>query len=470
MRKTNEGAMAYEHSLNHALEFFSKAGSLFTKSKSFYGNDESALSLFQKSWIVDEEITFRILLWLRDCRGGAGNRSGARECLHWVANHKPDWVAANIGWIPLVGRWDDLRAFFGTPAEKFAVELWVMALKKGDVLAAKWADRNDKPLRKALGMSIGDFRRFLAKLRSPHIVEHKMCQKNWDEINYEQVPSVAMARYTKAFGRNDEVRFQAYKEALQSGKVEIKAGVLFPHDCVRTAYYGDPKIADAQFEALPNFMEGTDENIVVISDTSLSMSEVIAGEIRAVDVSQGLALYCSSRLPKDSPFYKKFIGFCSEGRFKNWDGMSFSEAVKNRRIFDGAIGSTRIDTALMLLLKTAQHFKIEQELMPTTLLIVSDMQFHKGMETPFGLTGCTTEATEVEKCMKEYDRAGYKRPKIVYWNTDGYGGAQATAYHKDVAMVSGFSTGILKAILSGDDFSPIAVMMRAIEKYEVTRP
>ena len=467
MRKTNEGANAYEHSLNHALEFFSKAGSLFTKKQNFYKGNESALSLFQKSFIVDEELTFRILLWLRDCRGGAGNRSGARECLHWLANYKPEWVIENIGWIPFIGRWDDMKALFRTPVEKYAVQMWATALKEGNVLAAKWADRNDKPLRKEMGMKVGDFRRFLAKIRSPHIVEHKMCQKEWRKINYEQIPSVAMARYTKAFGRNDEERFEAYKIALSNGKADIKADVLFPHDCVRTARRGDSKIADAQFEALPNFMENTNEQIIVISDTSGSMDVRIAGEIRAVDISQGLALYCSSKIHKNSPFYKKFIGFCSESTFKNWEGMTFSQAVKNHEIFDGAVGATRIDTALMLILKTAQAFRIEQELMPATLLIVSDMQFHSGR---FGMHGCENNATEIERCLKEYDKAGYERPKIVYWNTDGYGGAQATAFHKDVAMISGFATGILKAVLSGDDFSPMAVMMRALEKYEIVRP
>lgn len=68
MQTTHEGALNYEHSLNHALEFFSKAGSLFEKSGSFYGMEESALSLFQKTWIVDKEISFKLLLWLRDCR------------------------------------------------------------------------------------------------------------------------------------------------------------------------------------------------------------------------------------------------------------------------------------------------------------------------------------------------------------------------------------------------------------------
>jgi hypothetical protein len=460
--RTKEGAKQYEHSLDHAVEFFSKAGSLFAGTKGFYAGDETALSLFQKVWIVDEELAMKLLLWLRDCRGGAGNRSGARECYQWLANHSPEWLAANIGWLPLVGRWDDLRHLFGTDAEKYAVELWVEALKSKDVLAAKWADRSDGPIRQLLGMKVGDFRRLLAKLRKDHIVEHKMCTNRWNEVSYESVPSVAMARYTKAFGKHDEERFESYKESLKKGEAKVHADVLFPHDCVRTARHGDKEIADAQFDALPNFMEGTDERIMVICDTSGSMSTVVAGDIRAVDISQGLALYCSGKMPKDGPFYKKFIAFCSESEFKDWEGMTFSEAVNDRHIFDHAVGSTQIHTALRLILKVATTFKLEEDQMPTALMIVSDMQFHQGT---------SGDGTEIENCLKLYDKAGYNRPKVVYWNTDGrYAGSPDTVKSKDTALVSGFSTGVLKALLSGEDFSPRAVMLRALEKYDVTKP
>lgn len=462
MKRTNEGALQYEHSLDHAVEFFSKAGSLFTKRESFYGNEESALSLFQKTWIVNPEESFKLLLWLRDCRGGAGNRSGARECYKWLAKEDPTWLVTNIGWLPLVGRWDDLRELVGTKVEKQAVKLWAEALKKKDVLAAKWADRSDKELRRVVGMpSEKAMRKFLAKLRKDHIVEYKMCSNLWNEVNYEHVPSVAMARYTKAFGRHDSERFEAYKEALAKGEAKIHAGVLFPHDCVRTVQEGDAEIADAQFEALPNFMK-TDARVIVICDTSGSMGTPVAGSIEAVDISQGLALYCSAKIPKDNPFHKKFIGFCSEGRFKDWNGMKFSQAVKSRKIFDGACGPTYVSRALDAILKMAMFFKMPDALMPNMLLIISDMQFHEG--------GCGDDKAEIEHSLDKWVNNGYSVPKVVYWNTSGYAGQPITARHNNVGMVSGFSPSILKAVLEGDDFTPRAIMLRALEKYKIEVP
>ena len=476
MRYTKEGGTSYEHALDHGVEFFSKAGSLFAKRESFYDGEESALSLFQKVWIVDKPLAFKLLLWVRDCRGGAGNRSGFRECLRWVAERDPEWVSVNMKWIPEVGRWDDLRALFPTPLRNQASALWGGAILGNNLLAAKWADRSDLPILyylKSRGVKdIGDFRRLLAKVRKDGIVEHKMCTRQWGEIEYPKVPSVAMARYTNAFSRHDEERFAKYKEALAKGETTVHASVLFPHDCVRTCLHGDAKIADAQFEALPNYMEEADERVIVIADTSGSMSCSVSGSVEAVHISQGMALYCSAKMPKDSPFYKKFIGFCSEGKFKDWNGMSFSQAVNSRSysyynrgkdgIFDGAVGSTRIDKALKLIVDTAKFFSLPDSYMPTTLLIVSDMQFHNG--------GCNSRGTEVEKALRLWTNAGYSIPKIVYWNTAGYAGAPTTSDHKGVALVSGFSPAILTSIFSGTDLSPKGVMLRALEKYEIEVP
>lgn len=468
--KTNEGANAYEHSLDHALEFFSKAGSLYdtpSKGKSFYQNESSALKLFINSWIVDKPLSFALLLWLRDCRGGAGNRSGSRAIYNWLAKNNPEWVKANLHQLPMVGRWDDLRSLFGTTLEVDAAKFWAIALSNEDVriLAAKWANRSDHPLRRALNnISVPQLRKLLASIRQNHIVEHKMCQKLWESIQYKTVPSVAMARYTKAFKKHDDERFQAFKNKVKTGEEKVHAEVLFPHDCIRTAISGDPEMAELQFDALPNYLEGEDrdERIMVLSDTSGSMDTIVGGSIRAVDVSTSLALYCSSRMREDSPFYKRFIGFCSEGTFKDWRNLSFAEALKSKRVFDRAVGSTRIDKAMDLILNTAVKREISQDLMPTTLLIVSDMQFHRG--------GSNNDDTEIEACLRKWNEAGYESPKVVYWNTAGYDGSQATEGMKNVGMISGFSPSILKSVLGGTDFSPIAIMLRTLEKYEVELP
>lgn len=460
--KTCEGAEQYSSTLNAHLDFFSKAGSLFVGRNAFY-EEEAVLNSFKAAWETNREIAFKLLLWLRDCRGGAGNRSAYRECLHWLAkNGGKSWIETNIIWLPLVGRWDDLKVLFQTPVKNEAAKLWADALRSKSPLAAKWCDRKNFPVKHALGFKKeGDFRKFLARMRRDHIVEHKMSNAAWMTIDYSTVPSVAMARYSKAFKRHDPERFAAFKERLSSGKSKVNAQVLFPHDCVRTAQHGDHEIADAQFDALPNYLEGTNEKIMVLSDTSGSMCQRVADTVEAMEISQGLALYCSAKIDEDSPFYKKFIGFCDEGNFKDWNGLKFSEAINDRKVFDLAVGSTRIDKALGLILETANFFKLKQDQIPTMLLIVSDMQFS---------TGASNDGLPVETCMKAFEAAGYKAPKIVYWNTAGVKGSPGTVNSPNTALVSGFDPSILKSILKAENFTPLGIMNQAIEKYAIQVP
>lgn len=453
---TNEGAEQHTHSGDPCVEFFAKAGSLYVKAKSYYKDEATSLSLFQEAFGQEDDVATRLLFWLRNPRGGAGNRSGFRDTLRWMALNYPEYIKPNIRWIPHFGRWDDLRALFNTPLEDDAADFWARAIDKEDVLAAKWADRTDWRIRKRLGLKVGEFRRKLASIRSQHIVESKMCENKWDKIEYQTVPSVAMSRYTNAFQKHDPDGFMEFKNQVETGEKTVHADVLFPHDCVRTARFGDKQMADAQFNALPNFMS-EDEMIMVIADSSASMGVHKAGSVTAMDISMGMALYCSSKVSEDHPFYKRFIAFCSEGRFVDWRGMKFSDAVNNHRVFDGAIGSTRIDKALATILDIALEKNIEQRLMPTTLLIVSDMQFSSGVR----------EGQPVRKALQNWVDAGYKKPKIVYWNTSGYAGSPEIAIEYDAGLVSGFSPSILKAIFNSEDFSPRGIMLKTLEDYSM---
>jgi hypothetical protein len=462
MIKTHEGATQYEHTLDHHLEFFSKAGSLFTKKGTFYGQSETALALFQKCWIVEHKKAMQLLFWLRDCRGGAGNRSGFRECIKWLAENDSAWVRANLKLITETGRWDDLKACEGTICEHEAYTYWADAINNGHGLAAKWVNRKkDIRLRKKMKLSPKSFRQLLVK--HTKVVENDMCNKQWDEIEYKHVPSKAMSLYNKAFTKHDENRFEKFKEKVEKGEETINASVLFPHDCVRTAKNGDRKTADLQFNALPDYLEGTDQRIMVLCDSSGSMGMFQSGSVKNIDISVGLSLYCSDRLGKNNPFYRKFIQFCSEGKLTSWRSKSFSEAVTDRRLFDGACGSTRIDKALDMLLSMGQLDKATARQMPNVLLIVSDMQFSSGTRT-------YDTQTPVKQCLSKWKQAGFEVPKVIYWNLDGNAGSPDTARTNNIGLVSGFSPAILKSIFSAKSFTPIDIMNEAIEKYDVNVP
>lgn len=482
MARTGNGDWAYDNTENALVEFFSKAGSLFKNKMEFYGNEQTALQLFKGAWGTDRYKAMQLAMWLRDCRGGSGNRSGFRDVIRWVAEKDSDWVEANMHFIPEVGRWDDLQALIGTSCEDDAMSFWVRAIQDGNGLAAKWAPRAKRnkevfnKLRRTAKMSPKDFRKLL--VNNTKVVETSMCNQDFQDIEYSKVPSVAMSRYNNAFKKHDGARFSDWKNKLETGEEKVNASVLFPHDVFRTlmadlkggynggwGHYGnrsyeDSKLANAQFEALPDYMEGADMRIMSICDFSGSMDWAkVSGSITALHVSLSLGLYCSDRLGKENPFYRKFIPFSDDSSLVCWKDETFSVAAQAHN--DGFCGSTNIKAALNQILDAGRLLGATDNQMPNCLLILSDMQFYEGT-----VDGETT----VETGMKEWEAAGYTRPRIVYWNLAGNRNSPATVHHKDVALVSGFSPSLLKAILGGDDFTPMGILERAIEKYRVIDP
>ncbi len=490
----------YAHSGDHHLEFFSKAGSLMHKGKgrkaqkaaatSYYGKDTeaTALSLFQPMWLSpgleSKALAMRLLFWLRDPRGGAGNRSGFRDCIRWLVQQGATttdesgaaWLAVNLMRIPEWGRWDDVAELFGTPLETLASNVWVEAILRKDHLACKWAKVDMVPLQRALKINERGLRKLIVEPRKT-IVERAMCSDDWTQINYSHVPSKAMNMYTKAFRTHDKARFDAYKEALKRGEkgVKINADVLFPHDCLKQH---DTTIAEAQFKALPDFIGATDRRIIVLADRSGSMDDAVMPGITREDVCLSLALYCSDRLGKDNPFYRQFLEFQSTPFWVNWKTQSFVDA---RSMYTKSYaGSTNIQAALDSILSAAKTMKVSPSQMPNMLLIISDMQFDRstqdsnvprGMTMPYSGLACEgTGKTVVEKCMQAWEAAGYARPTIVFWCLAGYAGSPAKLETPNTALVSGFTPAILKSVLSGKQVDPREVMLRAIAKYQVDVP
>lgn len=470
--QTNNGAVQYASSFSTHVDFFSKAGSAFvrknSKTKAFYSNPQSALELFKAMWSSERkdlnQLAFKLVLWCRDCRGGAGNRSGSRDVLKWLGDVAPEWIAANINLIPEIGRWDDLKALYGTKSERVALNAWANGIREGNGLACKWADRKDYKLRGFMGMNPKDYRKTL--VAGTTVVETPMCAKNWGSIDFKKIPSVATARYANAFKLHCADTYETFITKVENGEVKINASTLFPHDLVRSVRNGDKRTSDVQWDALPNYLDGTDQRVMAIADTSSSMGRGLEGSIQPMDISQALALYCSDKIGEGNPFYRKYMQFCDEANLTDWRDKKLSEVIDNRAYWNGAVGSTDISRALSTLLKLGTMWKVPAADMPNVLLIISDMQFDGGGGNGIGV--CSS--TPVESELKKWEAAGYAVPKVVYWCVLPYKGSPAVANAENIGLVSGFSPSILKSIFSGKDFSPISIMLDATEKYQVVIP
>jgi len=461
---TENGMVTNSSSLNECIDLFASIGAVRPQMKIEEGRKE-LISKFEAAYVKDALLTRKMLFWARDIRGGAGEREAFRVLLKHACQRFPNNVIDNIHLIAEFGRWDDVFVTFGTPVEDAAIQLIIKNLREGNSLLCKWMPRTGgkvssekkviaNKVRNAMGMSPKEFRKLL--VQNTQVVETKMCAKQFDSIKYQNVPSVAMARYTNAFNKNDANGFGHYKAALVKGEVTINAGAIYPYDILKTLGNGDEILANEQWKALPNYMEGSVERVMPVCDVSGSMNTPVSGSTTAMEVCISLGLYISER--NVGPFQNAFITFSERPELQYLDGDLISRYNQLRDADWGM--STDLEATFSMILDSAIRNKISEDQMPTCILIMSDMQFNAACDGSSALQMIRTQ----------YEMAGYLMPKIVFWNLNARGkNTPAQISDVNTSLVSGFSPSILKTVLSGGLMDPERIMLNTLntERYEV---
>lgn len=437
----------------------------------------------EKAFLADPKRFARLCFQTRDIRGGKGERALGRQLMVWLSNRLPQVFADKL--VPLVpeyGRWDDLILIAyesQSPIVKSAclkactVQLRkdLVSMEKGELttLCAKWMPNESsswvkkyrttyKDISDEMGMSPRQMRKALVSLRSYcQVIEQKMCSKQWSEIDYSKVPSQAMRLLKKAFTRNDPERFQTYKDALQKGdpSVKVNASTLMPHELVKeninrpSVYETDP-ITQAQWDTLlKQYSEmGTLDGTLVVSDVSGSMT---CSNGLPMQVSIALGIFVSQM--QKGPWRGQVITFESNPQFHRvCDGPLHKQVGNLSRASWG--GSTDIQKTFQLILEKAQEYHLSVSEMPKQVIIISDMQFNQA----------DRNCTNLDAIREQYRTAGYPLPRLVFWNVAGrIQDVPARAVDDNVALVSGFSPSILKAVMEAEDLSPLGVLLSTLD-------
>jgi hypothetical protein len=216
--RTTNGMKAQQNSTHPVVDLFFAAGA---------SRGKNITQLFESAYQFDTDLTMKVALWLRDVRGGAGERQLFRDVLVHLEKFHPDMLSKVIPHVPIFGRWDDLLVFKTTAFKHLAYTFIGDALREGNGLAAKWMPRKGNiavEIRHFFGMTPKQYRKSLVALTN--VVETLMCAREFDKIEFGKIPSLASARYQKAFGRNAPDAYGEYKAALVKGEAKINAGAV----------------------------------------------------------------------------------------------------------------------------------------------------------------------------------------------------------------------------------------------------
>ena len=464
---TENGLVGYKSTDSVLLDFNYKVPSMRKM------NDKSLNKEIDRllDGVGDKEILFRYIFYLRDVRGGMGERRVFRAIIKRMAERRMKEVVSLIPLIAEYGRYDDLFVLKDTPFEEEMVNFIFITLhsdvlntykNRPITLLAKWmpsenaSSQETKKLaryfRERLEMSPKVYRQLLSDLRDYlSVVEHRISKEEYFKIDYESVPSKANLRYGKLFLQKDYKRREEFLKSLEKGEAEVKSQTLYPSDVVSYVrnncmdkYSGERKmctdaetLAKGMWKGLKDF--GKFGNTLVVVDVSGSMESNVGGKVEALDVSLGLGMYFAER--NTAPFKDIVVSFSESPEMCRLESGDVVNNVSRMLDMDWGM-NTNVKKVFDLVLDTAKKNNCSQEDIPE-ILIISDMEFDR--------CGGGKYMHDFDNISEKFKKAGYKLPRLTFWNVNSRSNTIPMRENDNgLVLVSGFSPSSIKAVMSGE--------------------
>lgn len=471
---TENGALTHKSTESALMDLFAMGAAYRNRSTS------DCIRLFERAFNENPVYAMKCLFYLRDVRGGQGERRFFRDVLRYIAQAHPEVARRNLRYVPEFGRWDDLYTFVGTPLEADAFRVmydqFVLDIEcKTPSLLAKWLKSENasstqtrdlaRLTRHYFGGSARLYRKTLANLRERiRVLEKLMSAGRWDEIEFDKIPSRAGMIYKNAFARHDIERQKAnkatYESFMKDSSTKVNAKALYPYECVAEAvkvmsrgYYNAPAWDDLKRLAvnkywanLTDYFKGATFNGIAVVDTSGSMT---GSSVSApINVAISLGLYCAEH--NKGPFAGHYISFSSRPQWISTDGIDFCDKVA--RIYrTNLCENTNIEATFDLLLSIARQPGVKKEDIPQNIIIISDMEFDNARRTYSSWSYKLNEptATLMERIAQKWRCAGYKMPNLIFWNVDARHDNIPMRVQDGITFVSGFSPVLFEQIMKG---------------------
>lgn len=485
--RTQNGAKTYTSTLNANLDFFAQAGAMRNR----LGD---VRNMFAKAFDENPEVALRNLIHLRNIRlGGVGERSAYLEAFKLLIDGRDKnkrMINVLMDYMAYVGRWSDLMDVieYGNMrsihfveihgveiiAKQLESDLANMKEKKPVSLLAKWIPNNSSPTGRKRRLSVkianrlgfegkaglANYRKMIAMLRDYlNIIEVRLASKEYDKIDLNQVPSKALFKYRKALANHMPDEYEELLNKVESGETTLNAKHMMPHEVIRaygrSAYGSLDRSLEATWKSMDDVLKGIKDNAIVVADTSASMTWCGTSTVQPWDVAEGLAIYTAERL--EGAFKGHFITFSTSPKLIQLP-MSGTLQDKMQEYYQHSIVSdTNIQKVFDLILTTAKRNNTPQDELPSKVIIISDMEFNRGV----------SKDVNHNEAKRKFNEAGYELPSVVYWNVNSVQDNVPVRFDEHgTALVSGFSTNILTQVLGGEITSPEQMMMKVLGKPE----
>lgn len=499
---TENGALSYASAGTPLFDQFAKAGTYRGRDLNEVFADQSAL------WASDSDSALRFPFYLRmitrkdksfngneteTVQRGQGARDEAFKRMLWIAKYHPDVFYKNLWLLPVVGSWKDLwtmlvmdetlnkKAFFKLIAEgindsyhKDLVKKYLPQIRSNKKCNTEWAQKTNalaKEFINFVGWSPVEYRKFKSTGKA-HEFQRYICSGLYDKLNFNAIPGKALLNLVSGKFLDNHNLNEKYLEWLKQQPVAKFNG--YPYELAmkalpyRRQYYWETKpmsaalkvTLDKQFDNLIATAKdnngGIKGNVWCALDTSGSMSCRISDKsnVTSFDVCVGLGIYFSTL--NEGAFHKNVIMFDdnSEVLQLHGDFTDMYQQITSRRDAMGGTCFESVIEEIVRIRKTRPDIPLEEY--PTTLMVVSDMQFNPVSNTRWDYVPTREEEKtnyEASKAMlaEVFPQEWVDDFKFVWWHVNGR--TKDFPSNMDCGgcyNIGGFSGSIISLLLGGE--------------------
>lgn len=500
--RTENGAVSYATAGKAIIDQFSKAGTAMGRDISVVWDEQN------KVWAEDSVSALRFPFYLRmitrqttmfngdktsKVMRGMGLRDEAFKRLLWIAKYHPEEFYRNLWLVPIVGSWKDLwvimtydgaekyldyNKFFAVIAEginddncRDLVKKFMPRIRSEKACNTDWAKRSNalaKQFAKTVGWTYKEYREFKAT-GVAHEFQKFICAGLYKNIKWNQIPGKALLNLVSGKFLGNHGLEDSYMKWLETQPVVKFNGYAYElgmklgrNQNSNTIGRINRMTIDKQFENLIKTAKSDEGalkgNVLCALDTSGSMTAQIYGGpagLSSYDVCVSLGIYFSEL--NEGAFHNVVAMFDNTSRLKTLHG-SFSDKWFDIQGSTTAWGSTNFQSLIDLICDTRRKRpEIPLEDFPTTLLVVSDMQFNP-TGSYFGRGSAAEEASNYERMMQKlrtcFPAEWVDNFKCVWWYCAARDGSShdvpANMEHGGQYLVSGFDGSIVSLIINGE--------------------
>lgn len=486
---TENGAISYGSFGTNLMNQFGKAGVYRGRNLTDVFAEQSAL------WAEDAESALRFPFYLRmitrkdkamggneteTVQRGQGNRDEAFKRLLWIALYQPEVFYKNLWVLPIVGSWKDLwvmltmsdglkkEEFFKVMAEgindeyhRELVKKYMPRIRSNSKCKTEWAKKTNelaKEFAAFAGWTPKEYRLFKSTGKA-HEFQRYICSGLYSKLNFNAIPGKALLnlvsgkfldnhklndKYLEWLAKQPVAKFNGY--AFELGRKIKEQRILKPSVKMTVDKQFDNLIATAKSDN-----GGIKGNVWCALDTSGSMTweGLDNSGTSAYDVCVSLGIYFSTL--NEGAFHKNVIMFDNVSRVKQLSG-NFTDMYQQITNGNTAWGGTNFQSVIEEIVRIRKNNpNIPLEDYPTTLLVVSDMQFN-----PVGRNMETNYQAAMRELGQVFPKEWCKDFKFVWW----YCSNRTTSDFPSnmdcggTYIVSGYDGSIVSFILGSEEVNP----------------